>query len=99
MLDFNKAKSRAHPGPPPYMSYYKRGSSERFQEWYKKYLASDDWKIKREAVLQRAGGFCEGCRSRMATQVHHLTYQHVGYEYLWELVAICRPCHDRLHKR
>jgi len=35
--------------------------------------------------------------SEPATEVHHLTYQHVGHEFLFELVAICRECHTRWH--
>ena len=27
------------------------------------------------------------------------TYAHVGDELLFELVAICRPCHERLHPK
>jgi 5-methylcytosine-specific restriction endonuclease McrA len=48
-------------------------------------------------VLQRANGHCEGCGQRKAVQVHHLTYEHVGQEFLWELRAVCSECHDRLH--
>ena len=32
-----------------------------------------------------------------ATQAHHLTYEHMGDEFLWELKAVCRPCHERWH--
>ena len=34
-----------------------------------------------------------------ATQVHHLTYQHVFAEFAFELVAVCDECHARLHPR
>jgi len=64
---------------------------------YQTYLRSDHWQDTRRRVLQRANGFCEGCWQRRATQVHHLTYAHRGAEFLWELVAICDPCHARLH--
>jgi 5-methylcytosine-specific restriction endonuclease McrA len=37
----------------------------------------------------------DGCQSR-ATQVHHLTYRHLGNEPLFELMAICRDCHEQL---
>ena len=39
---------------------------------------------------------CEGCGVRRAAQVHHLTYEHVGDELLFELVAVCGQCHDRI---
>jgi hypothetical protein len=64
---------------------------------YEKYLASPIWRKKREKVFERATGICEGCRENPATQVHHLSYEHVGEEYLFELVAICEVCHDKLH--
>ena len=66
---------------------------------YVDYLRSDHWQDTRRRVLQRASGFCEGCQQRRATQVHHLTYTHVGAEFLWELVAICDACHSRLHDK
>ena len=47
--------------------------------------------------MERAQGLCEGCRRRPATEVHHLTYEHVGDELLWELKAVCDHCHRRCH--
>jgi 5-methylcytosine-specific restriction endonuclease McrA len=69
-----------------------------FWKAYEKYLTSPKWETKRKQVLKRAGGLCEGCREREATQVHHLTYAHVGEEFLFELVAVCEICHDKLHE-
>ena len=57
------------------------------------------WKKKRGKVLERASGICEGCLEKPATQVHHLSYEHVGDEYLFELVAVCDACHDNLHSQ
>lgn len=65
--------------------------------WYNEYLKSDQWREKHNLIMQRAGGMCEGCGKQKATQVHHLTYTHAGNELLWELVAICDTCHDRLN--
>jgi len=73
---------------------------KRTSEWHKKYeayLASEAWQERRRLVFARAGGVCEGCRTRKATQVHHLSYQHFGDEFLFELVAICNECHSRIH--
>lgn len=61
------------------------------------YLRSPAWRARRQAVLFRARGRCEGCGLSDATQVHHLTYDHWKEEFLWELVAICDLCHDRVH--
>lgn len=69
----------------------------QWREFYDAYLLSDAWAARRRQVLDRAEGLCEGCGERRATQVHHLTYAHLGDEFLWELKAVCRACHTRLH--
>jgi 5-methylcytosine-specific restriction endonuclease McrA len=66
-------------------------------EEYQSYLKSPLWLNLRNRVLARAQDQCEGCGRWPATEVHHLTYAHVGQEFLWELRAVCRDCHDRLH--
>lgn len=84
-----------------------RAETERLSEdqnrewwdWYNTYLKTPEWQRKRVAVLARSQGMCEGCRINKAVQVHHLTYDHVGDEFLWELVAVCLMCHSRLHPR
>lgn len=71
------------------------------QEWwrnYSAYLRTPQWRARRVLVMKRAGGICEGCREERATQVHHLTYAHVTNEFLFELVAVCDECHERLHE-
>lgn len=62
---------------------------------YLAYMESDAWRLKRMAVLGRAGGECERCKAAPAVDVHHLTYQHLGDEPLADLQALCRPCHDQ----
>jgi hypothetical protein len=65
---------------------------------YKDYLNSRGWSNRRKLVFARASGTCEGCGINSPTQVHHLTYAHVGCEFLFELVAVCDACHTRLHE-
>jgi 5-methylcytosine-specific restriction endonuclease McrA len=64
---------------------------------YAEYLQSDAWKELRAKVLKRASHICEGCGTAEAMQVHHLRYAHIGHEFLWELVAVCLACHERVH--
>jgi hypothetical protein len=64
---------------------------------YPEYLRSGAWKQLRDKVLKRASGECEGCGTAKAVQVHHLRYAHIGHEFLWELVAVCIACHERVH--
>jgi 5-methylcytosine-specific restriction endonuclease McrA len=67
------------------------------REEYHQYLQTPQWAERRALVLKRSAGLCEGCRLASAEQVHHTTYAHCGNEFLWELVAICRDCHERFH--
>lgn len=64
---------------------------------YHEYLQTQEWRDKSQAVLKRANYVCEGCGKARATQAHHVTYEHIFAEFLWELRAICKPCHDRIH--
>lgn len=72
--------------------------NEQWQAWYQQYLKSSEWAERRRLVIQRAGGICEGCGRAPAIQAHHITYKHAGNEFLWELRAICRGCHERIHE-
>jgi hypothetical protein len=74
-----------------------KGGDEGFRREYAIYLTSQEWHTKRAKVLKRANGICEGCLERKATQVHHLTYGHIYKEFMFQLIAICDGCHDRLH--
>lgn len=76
----------------------KKADSAAFQIAYDEYLKSPQWREKRKLVLQRANGLCEGCRLAAPTEVHHLTYSHVFKELLFQLVALCRSCHERVHE-
>lgn len=74
-----------------------KNGDEGFKRKYDVYLASPAWGARRAKVLERAKGTCEGCLERKATQVHHLTYRHIFEEFMFELVAVCKECHERLH--
>lgn len=93
-------KRRFRDGFAAYEQCREAAIARRKAEWravYHRYLASADWQSVRQRVLWRSRGTCEGCLEAPATEVHHQTYAHVGDELLFELVAICRPCHERLH--
>jgi hypothetical protein len=69
--------------------------------WWQRYeahLQSPKWKALRKKVIERAKGFCEGCGQNKATQAHHLNYDRVGDEMLFDLVAVCEGCHKKVHK-
>ena len=67
-------------------------------DWYNRYLLSPEWSKKRIAVMKRANFICEGCLQKTAVQVHHLTYDRVGNEMLFDLVAVCSDCHKAIHE-
>lgn len=67
------------------------------RQFYESYLESPKWASKRDAALKRDRWLCQGCLSRKATQVHHLTYDHLGNELLWELQSVCIECHKLIH--
>ncbi|MBZ9650863.1 HNH endonuclease [Psychroflexus montanilacus] len=65
---------------------------------YHIYLASEEWKEKRELVLKRDNNLCQKCKKEDAEDVHHLTYENFGNEKLTELISVCRKCHIEIHK-
>jgi hypothetical protein len=71
-------------------------TSER-KKFYDEYMRSEKWQEIRQLILQRDNYQCQGCRQRRAVQVHHLTYAHLGDEFLFELISVCMECHHRLH--
>lgn len=84
-----------------YLAKTKEYFENRKNQWYKEYkeyLKSPEWKVKREKVLKRDNYICQGCLEKEATQVHHLSYKHIKNEPLFELVSICKECHDIVSK-
>jgi hypothetical protein len=72
--------------------------NREFWRWYNQYLLTDRWREMRRLVIDRARNVCEGCGRAPIHQVHHLTYAHVGNEFLWELRGVCLSCHERIHE-
>lgn len=72
--------------------------AEREKWWadYDVYLFTPEWRAKRAAVLKRDNYECQACCIAKATEVHHITYRHVFGEPLFDLVAVCRPCHEAI---
>lgn len=56
---------------------------------------TSEWQIKRAEVLKRDGMLCV-CGDR-ATEIHHKTYENLGQELLFDLVALCRYCYRGIH--
>jgi len=69
-----------------------------FDEWYREYLASPEWRTRAEEAKRRAGGRCMLCNSSGPLQAHHRTYDRVGNEAPDDLVALCDDCHAGYHR-
>lgn len=72
---------------------------EDFDNTYEEYLKSPEWLKKRDLVLERCDHRCEGCGINIAFLVHHLTYNNVYKEFLFELVGLCGYCHEEIHTK
>jgi len=73
-----------------------------FEKWdrvddYPEYLGSDEWSVKREYMLRRAGHRCQVCNSEGPLDIHHRTYERTGHEVPDDLIALCRACHQSFH--
>ena len=73
-----------------------RWHAARMAELRERY-ARPDWQELRDQVLQRDSFLCQGCRRNRATAVHHLTYDRLGREVLFDLISVCTHCHERIH--
>lgn len=64
---------------------------------YAAYLATPEWALIRDRVRKR-DVVCQGCLAAPIEEVHHLSYKHIGAEFAFELVGLCRRCHARVHE-
>lgn len=73
---------------------------QRRKQWYHEvYLKSAHWKRMKRLVAERSGGTCERCTKARATEVHHTTYQRLGFEHMDDLQHVCPQCHGRWHSK
>jgi 5-methylcytosine-specific restriction endonuclease McrA len=75
---------------------------EKDKEWRALYnehvtLMSPKWKDLRERVIRRDKNICQGCLMAPIEHVHHFTYANLGDELLYQLVGLCKKCHNKAH--
>ena len=80
-------------------SEYRDNEKQKSYESYSNYLSSESWRDKRIKVLQRDKYICQGCFTQKATEVHHLTYENLYDELLFQLISVCHSCHEKIHKK
>ena len=64
---------------------------------YHVYLSSEEWRNKRQKVLDRDKFLCQNCKTAEASDVHHKHYNNVFNEDLEDLTSLCRACHEKEH--
>lgn len=79
---------KVKPRPP------KEGSRKRI---YLDYLASPEWKVKRQEALECHGRLCNRCGSLNNLHVHHKTYKRLMNEEMRDLEILCKSCHFSHH--
>lgn len=65
---------------------------------YREYLNSSHWQIVRLGALARADWGCQLCSSPRALQVHHRSYDNLGFERPQDLTVLCAGCHQSFHE-
>lgn len=66
-------------------------------EEYRAYILSAHWQEVREGALTRFGHRCALCNGSRELNVHHRTYERLGYEQPGDVVVLCRFCHAWYH--
>jgi len=65
---------------------------------YHAYLRSPEWKAKRDAQVEAAGGRCQVCNSTKQLNCHHRTYERIGNELPDDLFVLRAECHQIFHE-
>jgi hypothetical protein len=65
---------------------------------YAEYLKTAHWQRVRTLALESAGYACELCSSTVDLEVHHRTYERLGFERPDDVIALCHDCHRDHHR-
>ncbi len=81
---------------------------EKQKAEYGRLLLTDEWREKRNIILERDGHKCRNCGSGSELEVHHRQYhtsKHTGaFKKPWQyndhnLITLCSRCHKAGHKK
>ena len=64
---------------------------------YAEYLTTEHWQRTRREALARSGYRCAICGDRSSLQVHHLSYERLGWERPDDLEVLCEQHHRESH--
>lgn len=86
--------------PEPEIKYKpdKRGKRYRGKTEYAKYLKSNWWKERKEKYWNKHKKICFCCGLE-ATELHHYDYTVLGKEKDYNLIPLCRSCHQEIHDK
>ncbi len=75
-------------------------TNKNFRIDYSSFLLTPYWKTIKDIVKQKYNNY-QICGSKSNLHIHHLTYEHHFYEHLYidDLVALCKKCHQKVHKK
>lgn len=65
---------------------------------YADYLATSHWLRVRTLALEQAGHTCDLCGRADRLEVHHRTYERLGFERQSDLIVLCQDCHRDHHR-
>lgn len=65
---------------------------------YADYLQTAHWQRVRGLALEQAGHACDLCGRDRDLEVHHRTYERLGFERQSDLIVLCRDCHQDHHR-
>jgi 5-methylcytosine-specific restriction endonuclease McrA len=66
-----------------------------WERHYQDYLASPEWRAKREAILNARGRACKRCSRTDDLLVHHRHDRTLGNERPEDCEVLCPPCHEQ----
>lgn len=90
----------AVPGSPPIPSVSSGSVPKRLPATqYQNYLHSAQWKKKRAEVFAQFGQHCAVCPETEGLEVHHRTYDRLGYEDVNDLTVLCRKHHAMYYNK
>lgn len=72
---------------------------KQIQDFYIKYINSDEWNRKRKQRKIIDNFTCQECNSTLKLTVHHKSYANLGNEEMSDLITLCWECHQDLHNR
>lgn len=83
-----------------YFPVYDVESPELCVGWmnYEEYLVSPTWAARKALYLDFFNYKCFICRDApRSLDMHHLHYRTLGNERTFDIIPVCRRCHDALH--